>query len=43
MLGYLVVLSKVAQPFSQIEERYLLWLKRILELDMAMSPNGTPD
>ena len=41
MRGYLVVVSKVAQAFTQIEERYLLWLKRILELDMVISRNGT--
>jgi hypothetical protein len=40
MHGYLVVLSKMSDAFSQIEGRYLLWLKRILELDMVISPEG---
>jgi uncharacterized protein YneF (UPF0154 family) len=40
MLGYLVVLSEAAQAFSQIEDRYLLWLKLVLEIDMAISQNG---
>jgi hypothetical protein len=32
MIGYLVALSKTPKAFSEIEERYLLWLKRIIEI-----------
>jgi hypothetical protein len=33
---YVVALSKVDGAFSQAEELYLLWLKRVLELDPVM-------
>jgi hypothetical protein len=35
-VGYFVVLSKEPQTFSQIEEQYVLWLARVLELDEAV-------
>jgi hypothetical protein len=32
-VGYFVVLSKEPQTFTQVEEQYLLWIGRVLELD----------
>lgn len=42
MIGYLVVLAARSQAFSQAEDRYLLWLKRVLELDAFFNDNGQP-
>lgn len=34
--GYLVILSKEEQPFSIVEDVYLLWLRHVLELDFVL-------
>jgi len=36
LIGYLVLLSRDKQAFSEVEDLYLLWLKRILELDVII-------
>jgi len=40
MIGYLVAVSTERHAFSQAEDQYLLWLKRILELDGLLG-NGS--
>jgi len=36
LIGYVVVMSKTPNAFSEVEEQYLLWLKRAIELDAAL-------
>jgi hypothetical protein len=38
---YVVALSKSEGVFTEAEDLYLLWLKRVLELDYAMHPTDT--
>jgi hypothetical protein len=41
MIGYIVVLSKAPQAFTAVENRYLLWLRHVLEIDQVMR-SGSP-
>jgi hypothetical protein len=43
MIAYLVVVSKAPQAFSDIEDQYLMWLKRMLELDSVIATGGATD
>ena len=35
-VGYLVALSKTPSAFGELEERYLLWLRRVIHLDGSL-------
>lgn len=41
MIGYIVVLAKQPHAFSRVEDRYILWLRHVLELDEVIR-NGRP-
>jgi hypothetical protein len=41
--GYIVVLSRMPQGFSQVEDRYVLFLKYMFELDEAIRSGALPN